>query len=322
MPLWGSTSELRSTGPNLVPLLATRYLYWGYVWLGVSLTQRLTQMSSWPDVVLLVATRCLYWVDLTKGQPDPKADQMSSWPYVILLLALDASTGGTSELRLTRPNLVPLLAARCLYQGVHLTEGQPDPKADQISSWPDIVLLSAARCLYWGVHLTKGHPDPKADQMSSWPYVILLLALDASTGGTSELRLTRPNLVPLLAARCLYQGVHLTEGQPDPKADQISSWPDIVLLSAARCLYWGVHLTKGHPDPKADQMSSWPYVVLLLALDASTGGTSELRSTRPNLVPLLAARCLYQGGTSDWRSAWPKGWPNIKLPWCSTTLGH
>ena len=28
------------------------------------------------------------------------------------------------------------------------------------------------------------------------------------------------------------------------------------------------------------------------------------------------------GGTSDWRSAWPKGWPNVKLTWCSTALGH
>ena len=28
------------------------------------------------------------------------------------------------------------------------------------------------------------------------------------------------------------------------------------------------------------------------------------------------------GGTSNQRSVWPKGWPNIKLTWCSTTLGH
>ena len=57
----------------------------------------------------------------------------------------------------------------------------------------------------------------------------------------------------------------LTEGQPDPKAPQVSSWPDVILLFATRCLYWGM---------------------------------------------------------SHWRSAWPKGWPNVKMTWCSTILGH
>ena len=41
---------------------------------------------------------------------------MSSWPYVVLLLAMRGHYGG------------------------HLTEGQPDPKADQMSSWPEIPL--------------------------------------------------------------------------------------------------------------------------------------------------------------------------------------
>ena len=27
-------------------------------------------------------------------------------------------------------------------------------------------------------------------------------------------------------------------------------------------------------------------------------------------------------GMSDQRSAWPKGWPLVKLTWCSTILGH
>ena len=31
------------------------------------------------------------------------------------------------------------------------------------------------------------------------------------------------------------------------------------------------------------------------------------QSTWPDVVPLLPTRCLYLGGTSDWRSAWPKG---------------
>ena len=52
-------------------------------------------------------------------------------------------------------------------------------------------------------------------------------------------------------------GLCLTECQSDPKAHQMSSW----------------HLTGGQSDPKAHQMSRWPDVVLL-----------------------LATRCLYWGG--------------------------
>ena len=28
------------------------------------------------------------------------------------------------------------------------------------------------------------------------------------------------------------------------------------------------------------------------------------------------------GVLSDWMSAWPKGWPNVKMTWCSTIFGH
>ena len=90
MPLQGDTSELRSTGPMLVPFLATTCLYWG--------------------------------VCLTAGQPDPKADQMSSWPDVVLLLVTSCLyQRDTSQLRSTGRILVPVLATRCLYWGVHLT---------------------------------------------------------------------------------------------------------------------------------------------------------------------------------------------------------
>ena len=34
-----------------------------------------------------------------------------------------------------------------------LTTGQADPKSDQMSTWP--------KALTWGVHLTNGQPDPK-----------------------------------------------------------------------------------------------------------------------------------------------------------------
>ena len=132
---------------------------------------------------------------LTRGTSDPrsawtKADQMLSWPEV-----------------------VPLLATRCLYQGVHLTKGQSDPKADQMSNWPEVVPLLTDRCCYWG-YLTKGLPDPKVEQMSSWSSITL------------------DHYMPLT-------GVHLTKGQPEPKADQMSSWPEVVPLLTTGCCYWG-----------------------------------------------------------------------------------
>ena len=96
-------------------------------------------------------------------------------------------------------------------------------------------------------------------------------------------------------------GLHLANGQPDTKADQISSWPEVIPLLATRCLYWGLNLTKGHPNPRPDQMSSWPEV-----------------------IPLLTTRCLYQGWgvMSNQSSIWSKVRPNIKLTWSNTTLGH
>ena len=39
----------------------------------------------------------------------------------------------------------------------------------------------------------------------------------------------------------------------------------------------------------------------------------EISGPEYNLVPVLATRCLYHGGTSDWRWTWSKGWPNVKL---------
>ena len=50
------------THNSLVPVIATRWLYWGYIWLNASLTQRVTEyQDGWPDIVLLLVTRCLYW---------------------------------------------------------------------------------------------------------------------------------------------------------------------------------------------------------------------------------------------------------------------
>ena len=69
-------------------------------------------------------------------------------------------TQDRSELRSTRPKLVPLLATRCLTLGsiegmreggVHLTKHQPDPQADNMSCWPTVVPLLTTRCLSWGL---------------------------------------------------------------------------------------------------------------------------------------------------------------------------
>ena len=90
------------------------------------------------------------------------------------------------------------------------------------------------------------------------------------------LRSMGPKFIPLLATRCLYQGVCETESQPDPKANQMSRWPNI---------YWAP--------------VNWTYVRTILG----------------HQMPL-------QGGTSDWMSAWCKGWPNVKMTWWSTILGH
>ena len=55
-----------------------------------------------------------------------------------------------SELKSTGPKLVPLLATKFHYQGVHLTKGQPDPQADHMSFRPAVVPLLTTRCLYLG----------------------------------------------------------------------------------------------------------------------------------------------------------------------------
>ena len=102
-----------------------------------------------------------------------------------------------------------------LLWGVHLTEGQLDPNANQMSCWPDIILFLVTECLYWGVCLTEGQPDPKGHQMSRWP-----------------------DVVPLLVTRCLCWGVHLSSDQPD-LTQFWAGYVWLVLLLATRCLYGG-----------------------------------------------------------------------------------
>ena len=94
-----------------------------------------------------------------------------------------------------------------------------------------------------------------SDQRSAWPK------------GWPNVKL--PEEVPVLVIRCLYQAWHVTKGQPDPKADQMSSWPEVVPLLATRCHNGGI----------SDQRSAWP---------------KDLRKSF-NLTQSL----IYRGGPSD-----------------------
>ena len=133
MLLLGGTSDLRSNGPNFVPLWATRYHYWGlhlssvqpdpipyHSWLLDSIN-RVVHLSSgqpppteyqfWPldsSTGGLIIPQVSLIQRLTKCQADLK--EYHSW-------SLDATTGGTSQLRSTTLNWVPILATRCLYWG-------------------------------------------------------------------------------------------------------------------------------------------------------------------------------------------------------------
>ena len=147
--------------------------------------------SAWPETVPNLVTWCCYqgW-----GYVLPKVSLLEAVPNLAtwcLYLGVCLTTGQPEDVATRR-------------EGVHLTKGQPDPKADQLSSWPEVVTLLTTRWLYQEVHLIKGQPDLKANQMWSWPEV-----------------------VQLLATRCLYWGVHLTKGQHDPKIwEKMSTWPE------------------------------------------------------------------------------------------------
>ena len=159
-PLHASTghmSELRSTGPNLVPLLATRCIYQGYIWTQINWIQLNTALGHqmplpgegyiWPKVSLIQR--------LTKYQAD--LIQYHSWP-------LDASIGGSSEFRSTRPNLVLLLATRCSTGGYIWAQ----------VNWTQLSTVLGHQMPLLGVHLSSGQLDPT--EYHSWP-------LDASTWG-------------------------------------------------------------------------------------------------------------------------------------------
>ena len=145
-------------------------------------------MSSWPEVVSLLAMKCFFWgwgwwggecrewqgvggtsdQRLTKCQADLL--YYHSWP-------LHVSNGGHGWW----VGQVVGVTGGIGHWGVHLTKGQPDPNADQMSSWPEILSHLATRCLYRGyiwskVSLTQRLTKCQADlKYHSWP-------LDVSTG--------------------------------------------------------------------------------------------------------------------------------------------
>ena len=118
------------------------------------------------------------------------------------------------------------------------------------------------------------------------------------------------------------QKVHLSLGQPD--LTSYYSWPP----DDSKVGYVGlqVSLTQRPTKCQGDltQYHSWPpdacnggYVWAQVSLiQRLTAGHADLMSYQS--WSLDASK----GGTSDCRSTWPKGWPNVKLTLCSTTLGH
>ena len=101
-----------------------------------------------PNLVLVLATQCLWWGWGVRGG-EGCSGHMGLHMKNSLLSTLESTLENCSllqtiahELRAMRPKIVPLLATRCLYVGalrayggdgcgrVHLTKHHPDPQAD------------------------------------------------------------------------------------------------------------------------------------------------------------------------------------------------
>ena len=112
---------------------------------------------------------------LLTTEDNSKWAQVNQTQLSTILWPLDATTGdgGTSELRSTRPNWVLLLATRCLYHG------------------EEVAYIWKLKMVYCKL------------QTYSWKLKTVYSNLKTIE---NELRSTGPNLVPLLATGCLYQG--------------------------------------------------------------------------------------------------------------------
>ena len=200
---------------------------WPKVWPNVNLNWSVIEGYTWPKESQIQR--------LTKCQPDLK----HHWGYIWLQVSL------TQSLTKCQPDPKPHL-------GVHLTEGEPDLKTDQMSTW-----LKAS---LWGVHLTKGEPDLKTYQMSTWPKASLWWYIWLNESQTWRLTKCQPDPKHhcggyIWLKVSLMQSV--TKCQPDLKphlrvyiwpqegltwTDQMPIWPKVSS--------WEVHLTTGQPDPK------------------------------------------------------------------------
>ena len=146
--------------PYIVLLVATRCLYWGYIWLSTVFSIACFRMSRWPDVVLLLATRCLYW------RVCPTVYCILNCMLQNVMMTLHSTACGHQMPLLGVPLTVHCIL-NCLLQNVKMTwcstalghqmpllEGMSNCllhsqlHASECHNDPYIVLLVATRCLY------------------------------------------------------------------------------------------------------------------------------------------------------------------------------
>ena len=209
-----------SAWPEVVPKLALRCLYWGYIWPKVSLTWSSSklgheisllggmsdQRSAWPEVVQLFATRCLYC-----GYIWPKVSL--NWSSSKLGHKMSLPGGQPAWCRNTLGHEMFLLGVGALCRG---TLGGWSIRNFGVGGyiWPKVSLPKgvpnlAMGCLYtggreagWGVwelggdemgHLTKGHPSQSSTKVG---YKMSLLGVAGirglGAGGTSDQRSACP----------------------------------------------------------------------------------------------------------------------------------
>ena len=109
-------------------------------------------------------------------------------------------------------------------------------------------------------------------------------------------------------------GVDLTICQPDPEADQMSSWPDVVPLFSTRCLYCGVHLTWVCPTVNV-KLTLCLTVNVKLALCLTASWFINMSSNSGNVkLPFLASTGGWGVGSANMSS----NSRNLKSPFLAT----
>ena len=108
---------------------------------------------------------------------------------------------------------------------------------------PKVVTHLATRCLYQGVWVGVGGTSDQRSACQSSTKIGHEMSLP---GGTSNHRSTWPEVVPNLAMRCPFWGVHLTKGHPAQSSTKLGQKKSLL----------GGHLSKG--QPASDQRPAWP----------------------------------------------------------------